>query len=197
MQQTNTSPLYQKTLPFAVISLLGVVAVLVGLGLIIFANFHERAYVFLGLGAAGLIGGVAGMVGAGSKIKAALGYGLIAIGMVGIAVGFNYLVDVYGDSPNQLYGAIVLILSGIAIVAGIVGALFASPKGGIATLSSIITLGVIASSGVVGLIVGAVYLIVLERRGHAYPLLGVGALCLVGGIACGIIAQRRAKVASL
>ncbi|HEV2583253.1 MAG TPA: hypothetical protein VGT44_20500 [Ktedonobacteraceae bacterium] len=195
MQQTNTSPLSQKPLPFALISLLGGAAVLLGLGLIIFAHYHERAYVLLGLGAAGLIGGIAGAVGAGSKVKTALGYGLIALGIVGVAVGVNYLVDVYGYFTSRHYGEIVLILSAIALVAGIAAALFANPRGGIATLSSIVTLGVIASSGVVGLILGAIYLVIYERQAHAYSLMAAGALCLVGGIACGIIAQRKAKLA--
>jgi hypothetical protein len=62
-----------------------------------------------------------------------------------------------------------------------------------AVFSSVIMLGVIASSGVVALIVGAIYLVVLEHRGHAYPLLGAGVVCLIGGVAFGIFAQSRTR----
>ena len=55
-----------------------------------------------------------------------------------------------------------------------------------------ILLGVIASIGIVALIVGTIYLVVQQDQG-AYPLLGAGAVCLIGGIACGIFTQSRAR----
>jgi hypothetical protein len=88
----------------------------------------------------------------------------------------------------------VIATSSIAILGGIVGALMAQPKGGLVAASSVILLGVIASSGIAALIVGAIYLIVLEHPGRAYILLGAGALCLIGGIASGIFAQRKARI---
>lgn len=61
---------------------------------------------------------------------------------------------------------------------------------------SVIMLGVIASIGPVALTVGTIYLVVLHSQGHAYLLLGAGAVCLIGGIACGIFAQCDAKATS-
>src|SRR5947207_9675771 len=87
---------------FAVVTFFGILALLLGLALIIFAHYHERAYVFLGLGAAGLIGGIAGIVGAGPRVKTALSYGGIALGMVGIIVGLNYMTHIYGPHTSPV-----------------------------------------------------------------------------------------------
>ena len=191
MLHSDHSLIRKQHLTFATIILFGVAALLLGLALIIFRHYHERAYVFLGLGAGGFIGGIAGIVAAGSKVKAALSYGVIALGMMGIIVGLNYLADRYGSAPNQTRGDIVIALSIVAILAGIAVALSAQPKGGIAAFSSVIMLGVIASIGIVALIAGTIYLVVLQNQGHAYLLLGAGAVCFIGGIACGIFAQQR------
>ena len=193
MQQTNQSLTQKQPITFAVITIIGVAALLLGLALIIYGHYHERAYIFLGLGAAGFIGGIAGIAVAGSKVKASLSYGVIALGMMGTIVGLNFLTNRYGPAPNYTHGAIVIASSIVAILVGIVGALMVQPKGGLAALSSVIMLGVIASSGIVALIVGTIYLIVLEHPGHAYTLLGAGAVCLIGGVASGIFAQRKAR----
>src|SRR5437588_6733687 len=145
MQQSDHLLTQKQSLLFAAITVFGVAALLLGLALIIFAHYHERAYVFLGLGAAGFIGGIAGIVGTGSKVKAALNYGVIALGMVGVIVGLNYLTKIYGSYQNQTRGDIVIALSIVAILAGIVGALIADPKGGVVASSSVVMLGVIAS----------------------------------------------------
>jgi hypothetical protein len=196
VQQSDHSLTLKQSLPFAAAIVIGVVALLLGLALIIFAHYHERAYVLLGLGAAGFIGGLAGLVGAGSKVKAALSYGVIALGMVGVIVGLNYLTKIYGSYQNQTRGDIILALSIVAMLAGIVGALIAQPKSGVVAFSSVIMLGMIASLGIVALIVGTIYLVVLEYQGSAYPLLGAGAVCLIGGITCGIWAQSKARRAT-
>ena len=194
MQQLIIFP-PKKSLPFGAVTVFGVAALLLGLALIIFAHYHERAYVFLGLGAACFIGGIAGIVEAESKVKATLSYGVIALGMVGIIVGLNYLTNIYGLYLNQTRGDIVIALSIVAILAGIVVALIMQPKGGIAAFSSVIMLGVIASIGIVALIVGTICLVVLEYQG-AYALLGAGTVCLIGGIICGIFARSRARATS-
>ncbi len=195
MQKPDHS-LIQKQPTFAAIAVLGVASLLLGLVLIIFVNYHERAYIFLGLGAAGFIGGIAGMIGIGSRARTALSYGVIAMGMMGIIVGLNYLAGKYGPGPNQGHGEIVIILSVIAILAGIGGALIVQPKGGFAAFLSVIALGLIASAGIGALIVGIIYLLVLERSGHAYPLLVLGTVCLIAGIAWGIYAQSRTRITS-
>lgn len=196
MQQSNHSLTRKQPVTQVAITVFGVATLLLGLVLIIFAHYHERAYVFLGLGAGGFIGGIAGIIGAGSRVKAVLSYGMIAMGMMGIIVGLNYLMSLYGPPPNQTYGNIVIALSMVAILAGIVGALIAQPKGGIAAVSSVIMLGMLASLGIVALIVGTVYLVVLQSQEHAYLLLGIGAVCLISGITCGILAQNRVKATS-
>src|SRR5437868_12207797 len=119
MQQSDHLLTQKQSLLFAAITVFGVAALFLGLALIIYAHYHERAYVFLGLGAAGFIGGLAGIVGAGSKVKAALSYGVIALGIMGIIVGLNYLTNSYGQRPNQTSGDIVIDLSIVTILAGI------------------------------------------------------------------------------
>jgi len=127
-QQSDHSLTQKQSLPFTAVTAFGVAAILLGLALVIFAQYHERAYVFLGLGAAGFVGGIAGIIGAGSKVKAALSYGLIGLGMVGTIVGLNYLTNIYGPPSSQTRGYIVIALSIVAILAGVVGALIVQPK---------------------------------------------------------------------
>jgi len=190
MQQTYRSLTLKQIIMFSAISMFGFVALLVGVFLIIFMRYHERAYIFLGLGAACFIGGIAGIVVAGPKVKAAGCYGVISLGMIGGIVGLNYLT--YHFASYQERGHIVIALSILVILGGIVGALLTQPRARAAAISSVLALGIVASAGIVGLILGTIYLSVFAYQGHAYPLLGAGALCLVGGIACGIYAQRRA-----
>jgi hypothetical protein len=141
---SDHSLIRKRPLAFATITVFGIAALLLGLALVIFAHYHERAYVFLCMGAGGFIGGIAGIVAAGWRVRAALR---------------------------------------------------ARPKGGVAAFSSVIMLGVIASIGMVVLTVGTIYLIVLQNQ-YAYLLLGAGAVCLIGGITCGIVAQSRARATS-
>ena len=176
---------------FAAITVFGVVALLLGLALIIFAHYHERAYIFLGLGAAAFIGGIAGIVGAGPKVKEALSHGGIALGIMGVIVGLNYLTNTYGPPSSPVRGGLVIALSLVVVLAGLVGALIVQPKGGIVAFSSVIMLGVIASTGIGALLAGTVYLVVLQYHGHAYLLLGVGAVCLLVGIAWSIFTQSK------
>lgn len=196
MQHSNRSLTQKQIIIFAALSVFGMMALLLGLALIIFAQYHERAYIFLALGVASFIGGIAGLVETGSKVKATLSYGAIALGMMGIIIGLNYLVSRYGPPPNQIHGNIVIVTSLITILAGIVGALLTQPKGGMTAFLSVIMLGVIASLGIVVLIVGTIYLVVLKSQGHAYLLLGTGMVCLISGIICGIFAQSRARATS-
>lgn len=118
LQQSDHSLARNQLLTFATITVFGGAALLLGLALIIFAQYHERAYIFLGLDAGGFIGGIAGIIGAGSKVKAALSYGAIALGIMGMIVGLNYLANHYGLAPNPTYGDIVIALSLVAILGG-------------------------------------------------------------------------------
>lgn len=194
MGQTNRSLTPKQIMLFSAIAVFGFIALLVGVFLIIFMHYHERAYVFLGLGAACFIGGIAGIIVSAPKVIAAVCYGIIALGMIGVIVGLNYLT--YHFASYQERGYIVIALSIVVILGGISGALLAQPRARAAAASSVLALGIVASAGIVGLILGTIYLAAFEYEGHAYPLLGAGALCLIGGIVCGIFAQRKASPAN-
>lgn len=189
MQPSNHAPIRRQSLPFAIITICGAATLLLGLVLIFFAHYHERAYIFLALGAGGFIGGIAGIVETGRKT--ALSCGVIAFGMMSLVVGLNYLVDRYGPPPNQTNAAIVITFGLIAILAGIIGGLMSRPRSVLATLSNLLMLGLIASLGVVVVTIGTVYLIVRQSQGHALLLLAIGAICLIIGIASGVFAQSR------
>jgi hypothetical protein len=196
VQQTDHSLTQKQRVAFVSITVFGVAALLLGLVLIIFAHYHERAYVFLGLGAGCFIGGIAGILETRSKGKVALSYGMIATGMMGSIIGLNYLVSRYGPAPNQTHGYMVIVLSIVTILVGIAGALITQPKGSKVAFLRMIMLGGIAPIGVVALVVGTVYLVVLQHQGHAYPLLGIGMACLIGGLTCSIFIQSRARLTS-
>jgi hypothetical protein len=120
-----------------------------------------------------------------------LSYGGIALGIIGIIVGLNYLTNTYGPPSSPLRGGLVVAVGIVIMLAGIVAALIVQPKGGIAAFTSVIMLGVIASLGVGALLAGTVYLVVLQYHGHAYLMLGLGAVCLLAGIAWGIFTQNK------
>src|ERR1051326_1909692 len=141
VQQLDQFLSRKRPVAFAVFTVLGVAALALGLALIVYKGYHERAYVFLGMGAASFIGGIAGIVFAQSKLKAALSYGAIALGIMGMLVGLNYLTGDYGPAPNHHYAALVIALSMIAILVGIAGALMIQPQSGLTALSSVILLG--------------------------------------------------------
>ena len=196
VQQSDHSSPQKESITFAIVSSVGAAALVLGLVLIITANYHERAYIFLILGAGGFMGGLAGMIVGGQKVRAVLDFGLIAMGFVGMVVGFNYLISQYGPEPNLAHGYLVISLSTIAILIGIIGELIAQSQNGFVGIWSVVVLGVIGSIGIAMLIVGMVYLAVLERHMPAYVLLVFGSVCLVGGIVGAIVAQHRVKVIS-
>ena len=192
VQQSDHSSTQKEALTFAIVSSVGAAALVLGLALIISVHYHERAYIFLILGAGGFMGGLAGVIVGGQKVRAVLDYGLIAMGFVGMVVGFNYLISQYGPEPNLAHGYLVISVSTIAILTGVIGELIAQSKNGFVGIWSVFVLGVIGSIGIAMLIVGMVYLAVLQHHRHAYVLLVLGLVCLVGGIVGGIVAQRRA-----
>src|SRR5579875_2832570 len=106
MHQTYHALTPKQLMMFLAITVFGFVALLFGIFLIIFMRYHERAYVFLGMGAFCLIGGIAGIVVTAPKIKAAVCYGIIALGMIGVIVGLNYLT--YHFTAIQERGYIVI-----------------------------------------------------------------------------------------
>lgn len=189
MNQAQQTSSIKQTITFSLLTVFGAIALLVGIYLIIFMQYHERAYSFLGLGAACFIGGFAGIAAARAKVKTAISYSAIALGMVGLLVGLNYLT--YTNHIDR--GYIVLTLSSIAILAGIAGGLLAQRSGGFAVYSSVIMLGVVASLGLVSLIVGVDYLLAQHYQGHAYTFLSAGVVFLLIGLSGGVFAQTRMR----
>ena len=152
-------------------------------------GYHERAYVFLGLGTGCFIGGIAGIIETRVKFKTTLSYGMIALGMMGVVVGINYVVDRYGPAPSPTHAVLVLSMSVAAILIGIFRAWIGQPQRRMAKLSSLLTLGIIASAGIVAVAVGVIYTYVLESPKHGYMLLGAGVVCLVIGIVGGVLSR--------
>lgn len=192
MQQSEHARTRKHSFTFVTIIISGVAALLLGLALIFFAHYHERAYIFLALGAGGIIAGIAGLAGAASRTRTVLSYGVIASGIMGFTIGLNYLADRYGPPANRMHAALVLALSLIVILAGIAGTLSGHSREKAIILSRVFTLGIIASLGLVAMTVGMVYLVVLHSQGHASLLLAAGAICFTGGLACDKFARKKA-----
>jgi len=189
VQQPHIHLIQKHTLTYAVITIVGVAFLLLGLYLIIVVGYHERAYIFLGMGTGCFIGGIAGLVERRAKFKTTLSYGMIALGMMGIPVGINYIVDRYGPTPSPTHATLVLSASVAAILIGTFGAWIVKPRRGMATLSSVLTLGILASAGIVGVTVGVIYKYVLESPMHGDMLFGVSVICLVIGIVGGVLSR--------
>lgn len=189
MQQSNTQSVQKSFLTYAAITIVGVASLLLGLYLIIIVGYHERAYVFLGFGTGCFIGGIAGVIEKHAKFKVALSYGMIALGMMGIPVGINYLVDRYGPPPSLSHAVLVLSGSVVAMLIGIFGVWMVQRRRGITTLWSVLMLGIIASLGIVAMTVGVIYMYALESPRHGDMLVGVGVVCVVIGIVGRVLAQ--------
>jgi uncharacterized membrane protein HdeD (DUF308 family) len=186
--QQQQHPVTSKlALVFFVTFILGVIMLAVGVYLVIFMRYHERAYTPMALGGACFIGSIAGMIMPLPKIKAAFFYGIMALGIVGLLIGVNYLTYPF----YQQRGYLVLGISVLCILGGIIGAIAIYSQVRMRACVSVMTLGILASSGIVALIVGIDHLLAMQNHQNTYALLGVGVVCLFGGIACAIFAQTR------
>lgn len=188
MQQQSYSLKKLSTL-FSLLTAFGFFVFVVGMYLLIVMVYHERSYITLGVGAACFIGGLAGLIVKPQSIKVVACYGIIALGMVALLVGLNYLT--YHFSNYQIRGYIVLAAGMLCLIGGIGGAIALQPQAKKVACYSVLLLGVVASLGIVGLIVGLDQLMVFESSKYAVMLLGTGGVCLLGGIASAIIMQRR------
>lgn len=189
VEQTDPSLTQKEARVFAAMTILGAAAIGLGLALIVFAHYHERAYIFLILGAGGFMGGVAGMIVVGRSARAALDYALIAMGIVGMVVGLNYLIGEYGPGPAPDHGYLVIAVSVLAILVGLIRELVVLRKSGSAARTSVCIAGVVGSIGLAVGIVGTILLAVLDAPGYGLFLLASGVVCLIGGIAWMILGE--------
>ena len=177
---------------FTVTLVMGILILSFGVYLLIFMQYHERAYIFLSAGAACLIGGVAGIIAPQSKIKAAVFYGVMAFAIVMLAVGVNYLT--YSFAQYQERGYAVIAVGTVVLLVGIVGAIVAQPRARVAACFSVIELGIAASTGIVAFIIGCHLLTVDGYQKDAYMALAIGMVCFIGGIVGATMTQYKLAV---
>lgn len=177
---------------FPIILVLGALVLTFGTYLLIFMHYHERAYVFLGTGAACLIGGIAGVISAHAKVKMAIFYGIMAFSIIGLTVGVNYLT--YHFIQDQERGYAVLAVGTFFLIVGIVGGIVVQPGARLAAFFSTLTLGVIASGGIAILLIGSHLLTLHRYRQDAYLALAIGIVCLIVGIIGATLTQNKVAV---
>lgn len=177
---------------FPIILVLGVLILTFGIYLLIYLHYHERAYIFLGSGAACLIGGIAGVISAHAKVKMAIFYGIMAFSIIGLTVGVNYLT--YHFIQDQERGYAVLAAGTFLLIVGIVGGIVGQPGVRLAAFYSTLELGVIASGGIAILLIGSHLLTIHRYRQDAYVALAIGIICLLGGIISAALTQYKVAV---
>jgi hypothetical protein len=181
VQQTDPLMTKKEALVFAVMTKLGATVLAFGLALITFAHVHERAYIFLIVGAGGFMGGFAGITVGGQSARVAFDYGLIAMAMVGVVIGLNYLTGEYGPGPNLTYGYLAITVSVLALLVGLIGEMVVLRKAGSAARTSVFVAGVATSIGLAVCLVGTMLLAAHDAPAYGYFLLATGAVCLIGG----------------
>lgn len=174
---------------FLAILIIGFLLLALGIFLVTYMRYHERAYVFLCSGAAGLIGGIAGVIASHAKVKTAIFYGVMAFAIITVTVGVNYLT--YHSLQNHQLGYICIVGGSIILLAGIIGAIVAQPMARIAACFSVVELGIAASIGIVAFIIGCHLLTVEGYQREAYTALGLGIVCFLGGIASAALTQNK------
>lgn len=189
MQQINLS--IKKNLPviFSITMVCGVLILLIGTYLLTYMNYHERAYTTLGLGVVSFIGSLAGLIASSPRVKTALCYAVIALGMVAFPVAGKYLSYPWASYHQRAY--LIIGLGVLCLLGGSAAAITLHPKAIKITCYSILALGIVTSLGVISLIIGIDLLLVFEASKKASLLLAVGSICLLVGIAAAIILQRR------
>ncbi len=167
----------------------GAIILAFGVFLLIFVHYHERAYIFLGTGAAGLIGGIAGLITLQAKVKTAIFYAMIAISIIGMTVGINYLT--YRFIQYQERGYAVILIGALFLIAGVAGVIVAQPRAKLAAFYSALELGIIASIGIAILLIGSHLLTVQQYHKDGYVVIAIGIACFIGGIIGATLTQNR------
>lgn len=187
MQHTTYSTHTTHVKLFLAILVMGLLILSFGVFLLTVMQYHERAYVFLCTGAACLIGSIAGIIAPQSKVKAAIFYGVIALAILIMTVGVNYLT--YHNLQYHQHGYACIAGGIVVLLVGIVGAIVAQPMARWAACFSVIELGIAASTGIVAFIIGCHLLTIEGYQRDAYMALGLGLLCFIGGIASAALTQ--------
>ncbi|MHB8599366.1 MAG: hypothetical protein ACYDER_21465 [Ktedonobacteraceae bacterium] len=177
---------------FLVTLVMGFLILAFGVFLLTYMRYHERAYVFLVVGAACLIGGIAGVIAPQSKVKAAIFYGVMAFAIVTMTVGVNYLT--YHNIQDHQRGYACIAGSIIILLVGIVGAIVSQPMARLAACFSVVELGIAASIGIVAFIIGSHLLTVEGYQHEAYVIIAIGAVCFLGGIASAALTQNKGAI---
>lgn len=177
---------------FLVTLVLGLLILAFGVFLLTYMRYHERAYVFLCPGAAGLIGGIAGIIAPQAKFKAAIFYGVMAFAIVTMTVGVNYLT--YHSIENHQHGYICIAGGIIILLVGIVGAIVAQPMARLAACFSVVELGIAASIGIVACIIGCHLLTLEGYQREAYMVITIGTVCFLGGIVSAALTQNKVAI---
>lgn len=173
---------------FAAIAGLGLLVLVLGFVLLHSFHAHLLAYLLLAAGNAALIGGSADILAAQPSARVALSYGTVALGIVILAVGVNYLTF-----PQYVVRGVGVIGIGTMFgIGGLVGALTRERPITLAAWMSAILLGGIASVGVIALIVGGGFLVAPVYPQDALLALGIGATCLLTGVGGTLLVRAKA-----
>lgn len=174
---------------FLAILVIGLLILTFGIFLLTYMQYHERAYVFLCSGAACLIGGIAGIIAPQSKVKVAIFYGVMALAILIMTVGANYLT--YHTMQDHQRGYLCIAVGMLVLLIGITGAIVAQPMARLAACFSVIELGIAASVGIVAFIIGCHLLTIEGYQRDAYMAISLGLVCFLGGIASAALTQNK------
>ncbi len=163
---------------------LAVLALEVDISFLHVVGEQKRAYVLLGTGLVCLFGSIVGMLVARSKARGMVLSLVFVLGVMALAVGLYFLTTLgYHERAYTPLG-----IGTVCLLGGPVGAIVARLQAQPAVFFTAIALGVVVLGGSV------YFLTVLGFHERADLGLGVGTVCLMGGIVGTIVARSSAGV---